>query len=46
VPRKLADILRLGRARNLHPSGFPAWTGQEFWLIGYRIFVRYVNAQG
>lgn len=34
------------RTRNLRPSGFPAWCGQDFWLIGYRIFVRYTNAKG
>jgi hypothetical protein len=32
--------------RRLRPAGFPEWCGQDFWLIGYRIFVRYVNPQG
>lgn len=32
--------------KHLRPAGFPSWTGQDFWLIGYRIFVRYVNAKG
>ncbi|QQR88313.1 MAG: DUF2071 domain-containing protein [Flavobacteriales bacterium] len=34
------------RTRDLRPSGFPKWCGQDFWLIGYRIFVRYPNAVG
>jgi hypothetical protein len=34
------------RTRQLRPSCFPSWLGQDFWLIGYRIFVRYRNAQG
>jgi len=34
------------RTRNLRPSGFPLWCGQDFWLIGYRIFVRYANVKG
>ncbi|MCB9164331.1 MAG: DUF2071 domain-containing protein [Flavobacteriales bacterium] len=34
------------RTRQLRPAGFPVWLGQDFWLIGYRIFVRYRNAQG
>lgn len=34
------------RTRNLRPSGFPVWTGHDFWLIGYRIFVRYTNVKG
>ena len=34
------------RARALRPTGHPRWSGQDFWLIGYRIFVRYTNAQG
>lgn len=32
--------------RNLRPAGFPAFMGQDFFLIGYRIFVRYRNALG
>lgn len=31
---------------NLRPVGFPKWLGNDFWLIGYRIFVRYTNARG
>lgn len=34
------------RARALRPTGHPRWSGQDFWLIGYRIFVRYTNAHG
>ena len=32
--------------RALRPSGFPAWAGQHFLLLGYRIFVRHTNAHG
>ena len=34
------------RTRKLRPAGFPAWLGSDFWLIGHRIFVRYVDAKG
>ncbi len=34
------------RTRGLRPAGVPRWLGQDFWLIGYRIFVRYTNVQG
>ena len=27
----------------LRPKGFPAWLGNSFFLIGYRVFVRYTN---
>lgn len=30
----------------LRPKGFPAFMGNDFSLIGYRIFVRYTNQQG
>jgi uncharacterized protein YqjF (DUF2071 family) len=30
----------------LRPKGFPAILGNDFFLIGYRIFVRYVNNAG
>ena len=36
----------IARTRNLRPEGFPKWLGNDFWLIGYRIFVRYTNAKG
>lgn len=32
--------------RQLRPAMFPPWLGQDFWLIGYRIFVRYRNVHG
>jgi hypothetical protein len=32
--------------RSLRPQGFPAWAGQDFLLIGYRVFVRHVDARG
>ena len=27
----------------LRPKGFPAWLGNDFFLVGYRVFVRYTN---
>lgn len=30
----------------LRPKGFPRWVGNDFFLAGYRIFVRYTNANG
>lgn len=30
----------------LRPKGFPKFTGNDFFLIGYRIFVRYTNNAG
>ncbi len=30
----------------LRPAGFPSFMGNNFFLIGYRIFVRYKNKQG
>ncbi|WP_316839116.1 DUF2071 domain-containing protein [Pedobacter gandavensis] len=30
----------------LRPKGFPAFLGNDFFLIGYRLFVRYTNAAG
>jgi uncharacterized protein YqjF (DUF2071 family) len=30
----------------LRPKGFPKFLGNDFFLIGYRIFVRYTNAAG
>lgn len=32
--------------KNLRPRGFPAFLGNDFFLIGYRIFVRYTNTRG
>ena len=30
----------------LRPKGFPKFLGNDFFLIGYRIFVRYTNTAG
>jgi hypothetical protein len=30
----------------LRPQGLPAWLGNDFFLIGYRVFVRYTTAAG
>jgi len=35
----------LVQTRDLRPKGFPRFLGNDFFLIGYRIFVRYTNAQ-
>lgn len=34
------------QTRNLRPKGFPAICGNDFFLIGYRVFVRYPNIAG
>ena len=34
------------QTRDLRPKGFPSFLGNNFTLIGYRIFVRYKNSQG
>lgn len=31
---------------NLRPKGLPAFMGKDFFLIGYRVFVRYTNNKG
>jgi hypothetical protein len=31
---------------DLRPKGFPSFLGSDFFLIGYRIFVRYTNNEG
>lgn len=36
----------LVQTRHLRPKGFPAWLGQDFFLIGYRAFVRYPSLTG
>ena len=36
----------LVQTRHLRPKGFPAWLGQDFFLIGYRAFVRYPSPTG
>lgn len=34
------------QTRGLRPKGFPEFLGNNFFLIGYRVFVRYTNAEG
>src|SRR5579872_2107708 len=34
------------RTRSLRPKGFPQALGNDFFLIGYRLFVRFVNEAG
>ncbi|RTQ48837.1 hypothetical protein EJV47_14660 [Hymenobacter gummosus] len=34
------------QTRQLRPRGLPAWLGQNFFLIGYRLLVRYRSAAG
>lgn len=34
------------QTRGLRPKGFPAFMGNNFFLIGYRVFVRYTTASG
>lgn len=34
------------QTKNLRPKGFPSFFGNDFFLIGYRVFVRYVNKAG
>jgi uncharacterized protein YqjF (DUF2071 family) len=34
------------KTKALRPKGFPKFTGNDFILAGYRIFVRYVTSQG
>ncbi|RSK45333.1 DUF2071 domain-containing protein [Hymenobacter rigui] len=36
----------LVQTRQLRPQGLPAWLGHSFFLIGYRVFVRYTTAAG
>lgn len=31
------------QTKNLRPKGFPKFLGNDFFLIGYRIFVRFTN---
>lgn len=38
--------MALVATKNLRPKGFPAFLGNDFMLIGYRIFVRYTNKDG
>jgi len=34
------------QTRSLRPKGFPAFLGNDFFLIGYRVFVRFTNSAG
>lgn len=34
------------KTKALRPKGFPKFLGNDFFLIGYRIFVRYINEKG
>ncbi len=34
------------QTKHLRPKGFPKFIGNDFFLIGYRIFVRYVDQRG
>ncbi|NML64861.1 hypothetical protein HHL22_06545 [Hymenobacter sp. RP-2-7] len=36
----------LVQTRHLRPQGWPTWLGRDFYLIGYRLFVRYTTAAG
>ncbi len=34
------------KTSQMRPSGFPKWLGREFFLIGYRVFVRHQSSCG
>ena len=34
------------QTKGLRPKGFPKFLGSDFFLIGYRVFVRYINNAG
>jgi len=34
------------QTENLRPKGFPKFMGNDFFLIGYRVFARFVNSAG
>src|SRR6476620_9039184 len=34
------------QTKGLRPKGFPGFMGNDFFLIGYRIFVRYNTSEG
>ncbi|MBC8988493.1 DUF2071 domain-containing protein [Pedobacter sp. N36a] len=36
----------LVKTKGLRPKGFPKFFGNDFFLIGYRVFVKYTNASG
>jgi len=44
---KLAFVaVAMVQTKALRPKGFPEWMGNDFFLIGYRVFVRYTNREG
>lgn len=36
----------LVKTKDLRPKGFPRFMGSDFFLIGYRVFVRYTTSEG
>ena len=38
--------LAMVKTKDLRPKGFPQFLGNDFFLIGYRIFVRYTDKRG
>jgi uncharacterized protein YqjF (DUF2071 family) len=38
--------LAMVKTKGLRPKGFPKFLGNDFFLIGYRVFVRYINKKG
>lgn len=38
--------IALVQTEGLRPKGFPAFLGNDFFLIGYRVFVRFTNSAG
>jgi hypothetical protein len=34
------------KTQHLRPKGFPEWMGHDFFLTGFRVFVRYTTCQG
>jgi uncharacterized protein YqjF (DUF2071 family) len=44
---KMAFIaVAMVQTKNLRPKGFPKFLGNDFFLIGYRVFVRFTNNAG
>ncbi|MCT8338563.1 DUF2071 domain-containing protein [Flavobacteriaceae bacterium TK19130] len=38
--------LAMVQTKDLRPKGFPTFMGSDFFLIGYRLFVRYTDSRG
>jgi hypothetical protein len=38
--------MALVQTKNLRPKGFPEFMGNDFFLIGYRVFVKYIDIRG